>query len=56
MRLRRGGEPVCGVSLIELGESGRIRSLKEFQSKAEHCFPYGERETENASNPNTFLR
>lgn len=31
-----------GVSLIELGESGKIRSLKEFQSKAEHVFPYGE--------------
>lgn len=32
-----------GVSLIEIGESGRIQSVKEFQSKAEHDFPYGER-------------
>lgn len=31
-----------GVSLIEFGESGKIVSLKEFQSRAEHEFPYGE--------------
>lgn len=31
-----------GVSLIEFDEAGRIASLKEFQSKAEHVFPYGE--------------
>jgi len=31
-----------GVSLVEFSESGKIRSLKEFQSKAEHVFPYGE--------------
>lgn len=30
-----------GVSWIELNESGKIRALREFQSKAEHCFPYG---------------
>lgn len=31
-----------GMSLMEFAEDGRIRSLKEFQSKAEHEFPYGE--------------
>lgn len=31
-----------GVSLIEFDENGKIVSLKEFQSKAEHEFPYGE--------------
>ncbi len=31
-----------GVSLIEFDEAGKIVSLKEFQSKAEHVFPYGE--------------
>lgn len=31
-----------GVSLIEFNETGKIVSLKEFQSKAEHVFPYGE--------------
>ena len=31
-----------GVSLVEFSEHGKIRSLKEFQSKAEHVFPYGE--------------
>ncbi len=30
-----------GVSLIEFDEAGKIVSLKEFQSKAEHVFPYG---------------
>lgn len=30
-----------GVSLIEFNEDGKIHSLKEFQSKAEHVFPYG---------------
>ena len=33
-----------GVSLMEFDENGRIRSVKEFQSKAEHEFPYGEDE------------
>jgi ketosteroid isomerase-like protein len=31
-----------GVSLVEFSENGKIQSLKEFQSKAEHVFPYGE--------------
>ena len=31
-----------GVSWIEFNESGKIRALREFQSKAEHCFPYGQ--------------
>lgn len=31
-----------GVSLVEFNEDGKIQSLKEFQSKAEHVFPYGE--------------
>ncbi len=31
-----------GVSLIEFNEDGKIQSLKEFQSKAKHVFPYGE--------------
>lgn len=31
-----------GMSLMEFAEDGRICSLKEFQSKAEHEFPYGE--------------
>ena len=31
-----------GVSLIEFDKAGKIRSLKEFESKAEHVFPYGE--------------
>lgn len=30
-----------GVSWIEFDERGRIRKLREFQSKAEHFFPYG---------------
>jgi len=29
-----------GVSWIEFDEHGRICALREFQSKAEHCFPY----------------
>ena len=33
-----------GVSLVEFSEHGKIRSLKEFQSKAEHVFPYREAE------------
>lgn len=32
-----------GVSLIEFDDAGKIVSLKEFQSKAEHVFPYGEK-------------
>jgi len=31
-----------GVSWIEFNESGKISALREFQSKAEHCFPYGQ--------------
>ncbi len=30
-----------GVSLIEFDENGKISSIKEFQSKAEHHYPYG---------------
>lgn len=33
-----------GVSLIDFDEDGRIAVLKEFQSRAEHCFPYGREE------------
>ena len=29
-----------GVSLIEFGDDGKIISIKEFQSKSEHYFPY----------------
>lgn len=29
-----------GVSLIAFNEAGKIVSVKEFESKAEHCFPY----------------
>ena len=32
-----------GVSLLEFDGEGKICSLKEFQSKAEHVFPYGEK-------------
>ena len=31
-----------GVSLMEFDKTGKIVSLKEFESKAEHNFPYGE--------------
>lgn len=31
-----------GVSWVEFDECGKIKLLKEFQSKAEHCFPYGQ--------------
>jgi hypothetical protein len=31
-----------GVSLVAFSENGKIRLLKEFQSKAKHIFPYGE--------------
>lgn len=30
-----------GVTLAEFDGGGKIVSLKEFQSKAEHCCPYG---------------
>lgn len=30
-----------GVSIIKFGEDKKIKELKEFQSKAEHYFPYG---------------
>lgn len=33
-----------GVSMIEWSDSGRICALREFQSKTEHVFPYGEME------------
>jgi hypothetical protein len=29
-----------GVSIIEFSEENKIKSIKEFQSKAEHYFPY----------------
>ncbi|MDR0320948.1 MAG: nuclear transport factor 2 family protein [Treponema sp.] len=29
-----------GVSIIEFSEDDKIKSIKEFQSKAEHYFPY----------------
>lgn len=32
-----------GVSWIEFDAEGKIRALREFQSKPEHCFPYGQR-------------
>lgn len=43
-RCRYNGETdgFDGVSLIEFNEDGKIAVLKEFQSKAEHIFPYGE--------------
>lgn len=31
-----------GVSWIEFDETGKIQALREYQSKAEHCFPYGQ--------------
>lgn len=31
-----------GVSLVEFDDRNKIVALKEFQSKAEHCYPYGE--------------
>lgn len=34
-----------GVSLIKFDEAGKICSVKEFQSKAEHTFPYGGKES-----------
>lgn len=30
-----------GVSLIEFDDEGKITSIKEFQSKSEHYYPYG---------------
>lgn len=30
-----------GISWIEFDDQGKIGALREFQSKAEHCFPYG---------------
>lgn len=36
-----------GVTLVDFDEDGRITVLKEFQSKAEHCFPYGSEHTQN---------
>ena len=40
-----------GVSLLAFNEGGKIVSLKEFQSVAEHVFPYGKngRNQENES-------
>lgn len=32
-----------GVSWIEFDVEGKICALREFQSKTEHCFPYGQR-------------
>jgi len=31
-----------GISWIEFDENGKIAALREFQSKAEHNFPYGQ--------------
>lgn len=31
-----------GVSWIEFDDAGKIKHLREFQSKAEHHFPYGQ--------------
>ena len=31
-----------GVTIADFDQNGRIVKLCEFQSKAEHCFPYGE--------------
>lgn len=31
-----------GVSIVEFDGEGKICALREFQSKAEHVFPYGE--------------
>ncbi len=31
-----------GVTIADFDESGKIARLREFQSKAEHCYPYGE--------------
>ena len=33
-----------GVTLAQFSTSGKIVSIKEFQSKAEHCSPYGKKE------------
>ncbi len=30
-----------GVSLVEFDDNGKIISIKEFQSKTEHYYPYG---------------
>ena len=30
-----------GVSIMEFNENGKIVSVKEFQSKSEHFYPYG---------------
>lgn len=31
-----------GVSWIEFDEQGKVKALREFQSKSEHHFPYGQ--------------
>ena len=36
------GDGFDGVSWIEFDEHGKITLLREFQSKAEHVFPYGQ--------------
>ena len=33
-----------GVTIADFDETGRISHLCEFESKAEHCFPYAESE------------
>ncbi len=33
-----------GVTIARFGDEGKIVHLREFQSKAEHIFPYGEKE------------
>lgn len=32
-----------GVSIIKFDDNGKIEELREFQSKSEHYFPYGEK-------------
>ena len=32
-----------GVTIAEFDADGKIYNLKEFQSKAEHYYPYGEK-------------
>lgn len=32
-----------GVSIVEFNDRGKILKLEEYQSKAEHCVPYGQK-------------
>ncbi len=40
-----------GCSIIEFTPMGKIVSIKEFESKAEHCCPYGRYENEISEKP-----